>query len=84
MNNPQRPWRAGPGAPTILMVNNRHDPSTGYVWALGAHSQAPAKTSLFTYEGWGHGVYLIRGDCVNDAVGQYLIRLTLPGAGCPV
>ncbi|HET6705473.1 alpha/beta fold hydrolase, partial [Amycolatopsis sp.] len=44
-------------APRILLLNTRYDPATPYAWALAVHRQAPANTTLLTYEGVGHGVY---------------------------
>ncbi|MFF4950899.1 alpha/beta hydrolase [Streptomyces chattanoogensis] len=42
-NNPQRSPRLDPGAPTILLVNSRHDPATGHAWARNVHRQATAQ-----------------------------------------
>ncbi|WP_432003135.1 alpha/beta hydrolase [Streptomyces sioyaensis] len=81
-NNPQRPLHIGPDAPTILLVNARHDPTTGYAWARNVHRQAPHKTRLLTYEGSGHGALVT--PCTTHAMTQYLLHLTLPPQrSCP-
>ena len=69
-------------APTILLMNSRHDPATPYAWALDIHRQAPRNTALLTYEGTGHGVYT-RSDCTRAAADNYLLALTTPGPSCP-
>ncbi|MGW2634496.1 alpha/beta hydrolase [Streptomyces chattanoogensis] len=81
-NNPQRSPRLDPGAPTILLVNSRHDPATGHAWARNVHRQAPHKTRLLTYEGSGHQAVVT--PCTISAMNQYLIHLTLPPqSSCP-
>ncbi|SER12078.1 alpha/beta hydrolase [Actinokineospora terrae] len=77
--NPQRRPRLD-DAPTILMLNNLHDPSTGYDWARSFHRKTRDKTVLLTYEGWGHISY-IRTDCVRKAADRYLITLRAPADG---
>ncbi|GLW93324.1 alpha/beta hydrolase [Actinokineospora globicatena] len=67
-------------APKILMLNNLHDPSTGYDWARSFHRKTRGKTVLLTYEGWGHVSY-IRTDCVRQAADRYLITLRAPADG---
>lgn len=73
-----------PHAPTVLLLNSRHDPATPYAWALNIHRQAPRNTALVTYEGAGHAVYT-RSACTRAFVDDYLLALTVPsrGAGCP-
>jgi len=73
-----------PHAPTVLLLNSRHDPATPYAWALNIHRQAPRNTALVTYEGAGHAVYQ-RSACTRTAVDEYLLALTVPrpGATCP-
>jgi pimeloyl-ACP methyl ester carboxylesterase len=80
--NAQRPYHVH-GTPPILVVNSRHDPVTPYAWAVHVAAEIPSST-LLTYDGWGHGVYL-RSQCVVDATDQYLISLTMPAKGthCP-
>lgn len=71
-------------APTILLMNSRHNPATPYAWALDLHRQAPANTALLTYEGTGHGVYT-RSACTRSVADDYLLTLATPapGASCP-
>ncbi|MFG1643249.1 alpha/beta hydrolase [Amycolatopsis sp. NPDC049252] len=71
-------------APRILLVNARYDPATPYAWAQDIHHQAPANTTLLTYEGSGHGVYQ-RTACTRAAVDTYLLTATAPRRdfGCP-
>ncbi|WP_410592308.1 alpha/beta hydrolase [Amycolatopsis sp. lyj-23] len=71
-------------APHLLMLNSRYDPATPYAWALSIHRQAPANTTLLTYEGSGHGVYP-RNACTRAAVDRYLLTLALPpqDVSCP-
>ncbi|MEU4253719.1 alpha/beta hydrolase [Amycolatopsis sp. NPDC026612] len=73
-----------PRAPRILMLNSRYDPATPYAWALAVHRQAPANTTLLTYEGAGHGVYP-RNTCTRSAVDRYLLTLAAPphDVSCP-
>ncbi|MBE8525947.1 alpha/beta fold hydrolase [Amycolatopsis sp. H6(2020)] len=73
-----------PRAPRILLLNSRHDPATPYAWALAIHRQAPANTTLLTYEGSGHGVF-DRNTCTRSAVDRYLLTLAaLPhDVSCP-
>ncbi|GAA1332171.1 alpha/beta hydrolase [Saccharothrix algeriensis] len=77
--NPQHRPRLD-DAPKILLLNNLHDPSTGYDWARSLHRRTRGATVLLTYEGWGHGSY-IRTDCVRDAADRYLITLDPPADG---
>jgi pimeloyl-ACP methyl ester carboxylesterase len=73
-----------PHAPTILLLNSRHDPATPYSWALNIRRQAPRNTALVTYEGPGHAVYQ-RSACTRAAADEYLLALRVPrpGASCP-
>ncbi|MGW5714735.1 alpha/beta hydrolase [Amycolatopsis sp. NPDC003865] len=64
-------------APRILLLSSRYDPTTPYAWAVNAHRQAPANTTLLTYEGSGHGAYRRTG-CTLAAVDQYLLTLKTP------
>jgi pimeloyl-ACP methyl ester carboxylesterase len=78
----QHPARAvhAPRAPPILVVGALHDPATPYVWAEGLARQL--KTGhLLTAAGESHTSYG-RGDaCVDVAVNNYLLDLTVPAAG---
>jgi pimeloyl-ACP methyl ester carboxylesterase len=71
-------------APRILLLNSRYDPATPYAWARDIHRQAPANTTLLTYEGSGHVVYP-RNACTRSAVDGYLLTLKTPrhDVGCP-
>lgn len=73
-----------PRAPRILLLNSRYDPATPYAWALAIHRQAPANTTLLTYEGSGHGVYQ-RTPCTRDAAEHYLLTTETPrhDVSCP-
>lgn len=64
-------------APRILLLSSRYDPATPYAWAVNVHRQAPADTTLLTYEGAGHGAYR-RTECTRAAVDQYLLTLKTP------
>ncbi len=81
--NPVPAWTAA-GAPPILVVGTLGDPATPYEWSeeMAATLQGSV---LLTYEGDGHTAFLRGGDCINDAVVDYLVELTLPEAGtsCP-
>lgn len=71
-------------APQVLLLNSRYDPATPYAWARTIHHQAPANTTLLTYEGSGHGVYP-RTACTRSAVDRYLLTLQPPrhDVSCP-
>ncbi|MEV7094863.1 alpha/beta hydrolase [Amycolatopsis sp. NPDC051045] len=73
-----------PRAPQILLLNARYDPATPYAWALALHHQAPANTTLLTYEGSGHGVYP-RNPCTRAAADHYLLTRETPrhDVSCP-
>ncbi|HZE39090.1 MAG TPA: alpha/beta hydrolase [Stackebrandtia sp.] len=73
------------GAPPLVMLGNIHDHATVYSWTRAAAEQSGAH--LITYEGYGHTIYAYgrKSACVNDAVDDYLINLTVPAEGlsCP-
>ncbi|MEU0878050.1 alpha/beta hydrolase [Lentzea sp. NPDC005914] len=81
--NPAAPWQPVE-APQVLMLNSRHDPSTGYENAVNVHRQAGGKATLLTYDGTGHGVY-DRTPCTRAVTDAYLLDLTVPrdGLSCP-
>jgi len=56
VNNPQHRLDVE-DAPTILMLNGRHDPATGYAWALHVAAQLRDQAVLVTCEGAGHTAY---------------------------
>ena len=72
------------GAPPILVIGTVGDPATPYEWAQEM-SAALTGSVLLTYEGDGHTAFLRGGPCIEDAVVDYLVDLTMPAAGtrCP-
>jgi hypothetical protein len=82
VNNPQHRLNVS-GAPTIMMINGRHDPATGYSWALNVASQLGSAARLLTYDGAGHANYR-RNDCTRETTHNYLFDLVppQPGASC--
>ena len=84
VNNPQHPLRVRNLATPLLLVNARHDPATGYTWAVHVARQLGDEAVLLTYEGWGHVVYG-RSDCIDGIVDRYLVERVLPahGTSCP-
>jgi pimeloyl-ACP methyl ester carboxylesterase len=83
VQNPQHALSVPATANKLLLINNLHDPATGYNWAVNAANQLGSAARLLTYEGWGHGSYA-RTECIDTAVDAYLVSLTLPapGASC--
>ncbi|KUL32719.1 alpha/beta hydrolase [Actinoplanes awajinensis] len=81
-SSPQR--RLSPAKMPMLLVNARHDPATGYVWAQQTAAQLGPNARLLTYQGWGHIAYS-HSPCVKAAVERYLVDLTppAPGTTCP-
>ncbi|PRY40566.1 alpha/beta hydrolase [Umezawaea tangerina] len=77
--NPPHRWDVRRG-PKVLLVSSRFDPATPYSWAESLHRQAPGKTALLTYDGWGHVAYP-RSECTRGGVDGYLIGLEVPGEG---
>jgi pimeloyl-ACP methyl ester carboxylesterase len=82
--NPQHRLRVRDAATPLLLLNARHDPATGYNWAVNVARQLGPQAVLLTYDGWGHGVYL-RSECTTAPVDRYLISQVLPARGthCP-
>ncbi|MFI9550513.1 alpha/beta hydrolase [Nonomuraea endophytica] len=81
--NPQHRLQVD-GTPALLLGNARHDPATGYAWAVNAAGQIGSEARLLTYDGWGHSIYN-RSECTRGAIDRYLIEQTLPipGMRCP-
>jgi len=77
--NPQHVLRVHTSIP-MLLLNSRHEPATGYNWAVGVARQLGRRGVLVTYEGAGHGSYGL-SDCMQQIADQYLIGLTVPGPG---
>jgi pimeloyl-ACP methyl ester carboxylesterase len=84
VNNPQHRLKVHGSTTPLLLVNARHDPATGYAWAVSVARQLASEAVLLTYAGWGHVVYG-RSVCVDRAVDRYLMERTPPprGASCP-
>ncbi len=78
------PAPSADGAPPILVIGTVGDPATPYEWAQQM-SQALTGSVLLTYEGDGHTAFLRGGQCIEDAVVEYLVDLTTPpeGTRCP-
>lgn len=76
---------AGPlvvrNAPPILVVGTLHDPATPYPWAQSLTRQMGPAGRLLTYRGNGHTAYHRGSSCIDGAVDQYLLNLTVPQAG---
>jgi pimeloyl-ACP methyl ester carboxylesterase len=68
----------------VLVVAAQHDPATPRRWAATVTEQIGGNARLFTYQGWGHGVYRQHLPCPNTVVDRYLIdgRLPSPGTTC--
>ncbi len=79
VNNPQHRLDIE-GAPTILMLNGKHDPATGYAWATHVAAQLRDQAVLVTYEGAGHTVYR-RNACTRGATDGYLLEQIVPPSG---
>jgi alpha-beta hydrolase superfamily lysophospholipase len=77
--NPQHVLRVRTSIP-LLLLNSRHDPATGYNWALSVAHQLGRHGVLVTYEGAGHGSYSLSA-CMQQAADRYLIALTVPRRG---
>ncbi len=77
-SNPQHPLQVH-GAPPLLMLSSRHDPATPYAWSQTAARQSGS--TLLTYDGWGHGAYFKKSQCVTKATDDYLISGKMPAKG---
>ena len=84
MANPQHRLDVHTRTP-LLQINARHDPASGYNWALSVARQLGRSGVLLTYAGAGHGSYDRGAGCMEAAVDAYLIDLVVPqpGAVCP-
>jgi len=67
----------------LLQINARHDPASGYNWALSVARQLGRSGVLLTYAGAGHGSY--DPGCMWTTVDAYLTDLVVPQRGtvCP-
>ncbi|MHB1139605.1 MAG: alpha/beta hydrolase, partial [Microthrixaceae bacterium] len=79
------PQVTGAGAPPIVVIGTIGDPATPYEWAEQL-TAALESGVLLTYEGDGHTAFLRGGACIEDAVVDYFVELTVPtgGTSCPV
>jgi pimeloyl-ACP methyl ester carboxylesterase len=69
-------------APPVLVVGTTGDPNTPYA-AAGHLSAAIARSSLLTWDGWGH-TWLLSGPgntCMQADVSRYLLDGAVPPAG---
>ena len=78
------PELTGAGAPPVLVIGTVGDPATPYLWSQQM-SDALESAVLLTYEGAGHTAFLRGGQCIEDAVVDYLVdlRVPQPGTRCP-
>ena len=72
--------RARAGAPPIVVVGTTNDPATPYAWAQSLAQQLESG-HLLTYEGAGHTAYGRGSSCIDNAVNDYVVKLTVPPAG---
>ncbi len=68
-----------PGSADILVVGTTNDPATPYKWAQ-AVAASLQHGHLITYHGEGHTAYNKSNSCVNDAVDNFFVKGTVPGA----
>ena len=73
------PWGAKTTTP-ILLMNNRHDPATGYQNALAAE-QRLGNAVLLTEDGYGHLTMNDPSQCVDQVRTRYLVTLVPPARG---
>lgn len=65
-----------PGLPTTVVISTTNDPATPYQAGVDLAKQLGAR--LITFEGDQHTVSLEGNDCVDDAVTDYFVDLTIP------
>jgi pimeloyl-ACP methyl ester carboxylesterase len=73
------PWGATTTTP-ILLMNNRHDPATGYQNAVAAE-QRLGNAVLLTEDGYGHLTMNDHSQCVDQVRTRYLLTLVPPARG---
>ncbi|MBY8874525.1 alpha/beta hydrolase [Micromonospora sp. PLK6-60] len=68
----------------VLVVAAQHDPATPRHWAATVTEQLGRGARLFTYQGWGHGVYRQHLSCPDAVVDRFVVdgRLPAPGTTC--
>lgn len=78
------PTPTGEGAPPVLVVGTLGDPATPYEWSQRM-ADVLESGALLTYEGDGHTAFLSGGECIQNAVTDFLVDLKVPTAGtsCP-
>lgn len=67
-----------PGLPPTVVISTTNDPATPYQAGVDLAKQLGAR--LITFEGAQHTVSLEGNSCVDDAVTNYFVDLTLPDA----
>ena len=67
------------GAPPIVVIGTTGDPATPYAWAEALAEDLDSGV-LVTHEAESHTAYLT-SSCVQRAVNEYLLGLTVPKAG---
>lgn len=82
---PVSSWREpGPisasGSAPILVVGSTNDPATPYAWGVSLAKQLSSGV-LLTRNGHGHVSFLRNNTCIDSAVTDYLVNLTVPAAG---
>jgi hypothetical protein len=78
-DNYRGPWNASTPNP-ILLINQTHDPNTGYANAVKMASQL-GNAALLTHEGFGHLFFQDPSACVDEAMTDYLTDLITPPPG---
>jgi pimeloyl-ACP methyl ester carboxylesterase len=68
-----------PNLPTTVVISTTNDPATPYQAGVDLAAQLGAR--LITFEGAQHTASLEGHDCVDDAVTEYFVNLTLPDEG---
>ena len=67
------------GLPTTVVISTTNDPATPYEAGVALAKELGAR--LITFEGDQHTASLEGKDCVDDAVTEYFVDLTLPDEG---
>jgi pimeloyl-ACP methyl ester carboxylesterase len=73
------PWNRETKNP-ILLINNRHDPSTGYRNAQRAE-RLLGNAVLLTNNGYGHPTFQDPSECIDRWRVRYLVQLNTPPRG---
>ena len=71
------PQFSGTGADPLLVIGTIGDPATPYHWSEEMEESLES-AELLTYEGDGHTAFTRGGPCIDDAVVDYFINLTMP------